>query len=151
MTNHGTVTGIVLLSIGAMTLAGCTDEAEPDLKRCEELEQQQKYDDAIEACQLSVSRDPESTAGKRAQAKIPVLETARKKLADEKAAALNTKANQAKGDVENLKGQANDAADRQKKLEECLAAEKGTPKFDECKEWLKKDLEKQKGATGGGP
>lgn len=132
-------------------LGGCADKAEPDLKRCEELEQQQKYDEAIEACQLSVSHDPESAAGKKAQAKIPVLETARKKLADEKADALDAQASRAKAALEKLKGQANDATDMQKKIEECLAAEKGTPKFDECKERLEKDLEKQKAAFDSRP
>lgn len=147
MTNHGIVPGVAMVSIATL-LGGCSDKAEPDLKRCEELEQQQKHEEAIEACQLSVSRDPESAAGKKAQAKIPVLETAKKKLADEKAAALAAQANKAKADVESLKGEANDAAGRQKKMEECLAAEKGTAKFDECKEWLKKDLENQKAGTG---
>lgn len=65
----------LLVAALAVLLTGCVDKAKPDFERCQRLQADKKYDDAREACQRAVAADPESTSGKLAAARIPVLQT----------------------------------------------------------------------------
>ena len=63
------------LLVLALLIVGCADKAKPDFERCEQLQTDKKYNEAREACQRAVAADPESTAGKLAAARIPVIDT----------------------------------------------------------------------------
>ena len=59
----------------ALAATACADKAQPDFERCLQLEQAKNYDEARKACELAVSKDPESKQGKMAAARLPVLAT----------------------------------------------------------------------------
>lgn len=59
----------------ALVMTACADKAKPEFERCEQLQTDKKYNEAREACQRAVAADPESTSGKLAAARIPVLDT----------------------------------------------------------------------------
>jgi hypothetical protein len=61
-------TALVLLS-GAAGSAGCKDAAEPDYRRCEQLESQGKLDEALEACRAARAKDARSPMGELATKK----------------------------------------------------------------------------------
>ena len=63
------------LLILALLIVGCADKAKPEFERCEQLQTDKKYNEAREACQRAVAADPESTAGKLAAARLPVIDT----------------------------------------------------------------------------
>jgi len=59
----------ILIAISASsvaTLAGCTDAAEADFQRCEQLEREKSYEQALLACQEAQKKDSRSHAGKKA-------------------------------------------------------------------------------------
>lgn len=128
----------LLAVFAAATIAGCADKAEPDLKRCEELEARQKYQEAIEACQLARSKDPESSAGKKADAKLPVLEAAKKKREQAKAAAMEQERAKAEKELAKLKGDMSKRLDEIKKAQDCIEkADPGSAEMADCTKRLK--------------
>ena len=71
--------GVTALSL---VLLACTDKAKPDFERCEQLERAKKFEDARKACERATSKDPESSSGKLAAAKLPVLATELRQQSD---------------------------------------------------------------------
>jgi len=74
-------------------LAGCTDQAEADFHRCEQLDQDRKYEEALLACQQAQTKDARSPFGVKAtnlesklHDKIAAIEEKKKAKAAEDAA-----------------------------------------------------------------
>jgi len=129
------------LLILALLIVGCADKAKPEFERCEQLQTDKKYNEAREACQRAVAADPESTAGKLAAARIPVIDTeavkadqaerrerdqsdARIAEAEARSASLKANFDAALARVAQLQGQLNNTTDPVEKarLEAELAA-----------------------------
>lgn len=109
---------VFVLVLVALTSA-CADKAEPDFKRCEQLQAEKKLEEAKKACELAVSKDPESKSGKLAQARLPLLATESQSAAREQAArvgALASRQQDAAERVKKLKAQYEDASAREAAL-----------------------------------
>jgi len=87
----------------AMLVAACADKAEPDFRRCQELEARKEFEEGRKACQVAVSKDPDSKSGKLAAARLPVLATEAQDASREQQARLATIANQQHEAAERLK------------------------------------------------
>ncbi|HNS96908.1 MAG TPA: hypothetical protein PLJ27_10635 [Polyangiaceae bacterium] len=66
---------------------GCTDDAEQDFKRCEQLDKERKYEEALLACQEAQKKDSRSPFGQKAISLESKLHDKISALAQEKAAA----------------------------------------------------------------
>lgn len=109
-------TGLLFLAI---FVAGCADKAEPDFQHCQQLEARKEFEEARRACQVAVSKAPESKSGKLALARLPVLATEAQDALREKQARLATLAGQqheAEERLKKLKSQYEDAAARETSL-----------------------------------
>jgi hypothetical protein len=78
-------TAVLAVSLGGLVLAACADNAKADFQRCEELAKRAEFREAIKACELAHSKDPDTDSGRRAKAKIPVLERERNEKAEREA------------------------------------------------------------------
>lgn len=48
--------------------SGCKDAAEEDFKKCEQLDKEKKYEEALKACRAASQKDPRSPYGEKALA-----------------------------------------------------------------------------------
>jgi hypothetical protein len=94
----------VLITVAVAGGAGCGDKAKTDFSRCEQLEQARDYDEARKACELAVSKDPASSAGKLAAARLLVLATERRDDADQTEARISKVTAAAQNEKERLDG-----------------------------------------------
>jgi len=78
MFHRGSWVGV--LGIAALIVA-CEDKAKPAFERCTEAEAKKDWQDAVEACEFAVKRDPASASGKAAAQKLvdmrPSIEAAK--------------------------------------------------------------------------
>jgi hypothetical protein len=75
------------LSAVALVLLGCTDDAEEDFKRCEQLDKERKFEEALTACQEAQKKDSRSPFGQKAISMESKLHDKIAALEKEKAAA----------------------------------------------------------------
>jgi len=83
---RATVRAALVLS-GLWVVAGCTDAAEQDFKRCEQLDKEKKFEEALAACQEAQKKDARSPFGEKAIALESKLHDKISALKKEQAAA----------------------------------------------------------------
>jgi hypothetical protein len=60
--------GAAAVCLGILFTFGCTDAAEEDYKKCEQLDKEHKYEDALKACREASQKDARSIYGEKALA-----------------------------------------------------------------------------------
>lgn len=93
-------------------VAGCADKAKPDLLKCEQLESEKRYEEAVAACQRAKSADVQSEAGKMAAVKIPALQAAQKEAEAARLAAEQARKDELKKEIQG------DIDEKTKRIEE---------------------------------
>lgn len=60
--------GAVAVCLGLTFASGCKDAAEEDFKKCEQLDKDKDFEEALRACRAASQKDPRSPYGERALA-----------------------------------------------------------------------------------